>query len=96
MAELRHLASTCDFNAFLEEDLCDWFVCGLHANNEHIQKGLLTKADLTLKKALEIAVAMEMVAKDASELQHKNSSNVNKHFSGKCYRCGKKGHNKND
>ena len=99
VAELRRLASTCDFNAFLGEALRDRFVCGLHANNEHIQKRLLTEADLTLKKAVETAVAMEMAAKDATELQHKNGASVNKigkHFSGKCYRCGRKGHNKND
>ena len=48
---------------------------------------------------METAVAMEMVAKDATELQHKNGASVNnigKHFSGKCYCCGRKGHNKND
>ena len=54
MAELRTLASTCDFGAFLGEALRDHLVCGLA--NESIQKCLLTVANLTLKKALELSL----------------------------------------
>ena len=39
IAELRKLAKTCDFGAFLEEALRDKFVCGLAS--EHIKKELL-------------------------------------------------------
>ena len=42
-------------------------VCGLKAEN--IQKRLLSEADLTLDRALEVAQAMETAAKDATELQ---------------------------
>ena len=44
-------------------------MCGLKA--ETVQKRLLSEADLSLKKAVDIAVAMEIVAKDATELQSK-------------------------
>ena len=42
-------------------------MCGLRAEN--IQKRLLSEAELTLEKAITIAVAMETAASDASELQ---------------------------
>ena len=97
MAELRRLASTCDFGAFLEEALRDRLVCGLA--NESIQKRLLTEAKLTLKTALEISQGMELVAKDATELQNKGATGLNrvaKHKSQgrqqKCYHCGKRNH----
>ena len=98
MAELRRLASTCDFGAFLEEALRDRLVCGLA--NESIQKRLLTEANLTLKKALELSLGMELAAKDATELQNKGATGLNrvaKHKSQqgrqqKCYRCGKRNH----
>ena len=98
MAELRRLASTCNFGAFLEEALRDRLVCGLA--NESIQKRLLTEANLTLKKALELSLGMELAAKDATELQNKGATGLNrvaKHKSQqgrqqKCYRCGKRNH----
>ena len=76
MAELRRLASTCDFGAFLEEALRDRLVCGLA--NESIQKRLLTEANLTLKKALELSLGMELAAKDATELQNKGATGLNR------------------
>ena len=39
LAELRRLALTCEFNNFLDEALCDRFVCGLL--EEAIQRRLL-------------------------------------------------------
>ena len=56
-AELRKLATHCDYGAFLEQALRDRLVCGLR--NEASQKHLLSKANLTLEKALEIAQGME-------------------------------------
>ena len=50
LATLRRLASHCEFGAFLSEALRDKLVCGMHSKN--IQKVLLTKAKLTLDKAV--------------------------------------------
>jgi len=55
-AELQRLATHCDYGAFLEQALRDRLVCGLR--NEAAQKHLLSKANLTLEKALEIAQGM--------------------------------------
>jgi len=51
----------------LDQALRDRLVCGLSA--EAIQKRILSKKELTLAKAQEIALGMEAVAKEASELQ---------------------------
>ena len=67
VAELRRLATTCEFAAFLDEALLDKFVCGMR--KESIQRKLLSEADLTLTKALEIAQGMEAAEKDAKEIQ---------------------------
>lgn len=67
LAELRKLASTCEFNAFLNEALVDKFVCGLRKDN--IQRRLLAERDLSLTKALELAQSMEAAEKDSKEIQ---------------------------
>ncbi len=54
MAELRRLATQCEFGMNLDDSLRDRLVCGLRSSRK-----LLTKADLTLKKALDLAVSME-------------------------------------
>ena len=98
MAELRRLAEHCDFGAGLLDALRDRLVCGL--DNESTQKRQLTKRDLTLDMAYDIAVSMETVAKDAIQLQTKNMGecSVNKfHTKPKdrtqsCIRCGKNSH----
>ena len=59
LVELRRLASTCEFGAFLDEALRDRFVCGL--SNENIQKRLLAKKELKLSDAIETVVAIEMM-----------------------------------
>ena len=46
-------AASCKFGGNLEESLRDRFVCGLRS--EITQKQLLTEADLTFKRAVEIA-----------------------------------------
>ena len=56
----------------MNDALRDRLVCGLH--NELIQKRLLSEPDLSLAKASEIALAMEVAAKDTLELQ----GNINK------------------
>ena len=73
IAELRRLASTCEFGAFLNQALRDRLVCGMRA--ESIQKRLLTEANLDLEKAIRISVASEIATKDAGLL---NKASVNK------------------
>ncbi|XP_060782844.1 uncharacterized protein K02A2.6 [Neoarius graeffei] len=102
IAELRKLAEHCQFGAGLSDSLRDRLVCSMH--NESIQRRLLTEKDLTLQKALELAIAMETASKDAMELQKKvtnEAHSVNK-FTAKstkanaCFRCGKGSHDQAD
>ena len=96
LANLRKLADTCDFKGFLEEALRDRFVCGLYSKT--IQRKLLSESELTLKKAFEIAVGMEVAERESnefrSEVQYKSAGStthkVTDNF--ECYRCGKTGH----
>lgn len=64
---LKELASTCEFGQFLNDALRDQFVCGLSGEGYH--KRLLTKKDLTFKKACDIALALELAHKDTKELR---------------------------
>ena len=57
VAELRRLATDCEFGDYLGEALRDRLVCGTRSSS--VQKRLLSEADLTFKRALEIAQAME-------------------------------------
>ena len=66
MAELRHIAQFCGYDAGLEEMLRDRLVCGV--NDPRIQKRLLAETELTLKKAFELAQAIEMAEKDTIEI----------------------------
>ena len=55
MGELRRLAKTCNFGAYLETALCDQFVCGLKCQQE-----LSCEANLTVEIALKKARAAEV------------------------------------
>ena len=70
LAELRKLATHCQFNEHLEEALRDRFVCGLRS--ESIQKRLLAEDGLELKRALEVAQSMEAADRNAQVLQESN------------------------
>ena len=54
---LAALASRCEFGEFLNEAICDHFMCRLR--NERIQKCLLSEADLILNRAMELSKGME-------------------------------------
>jgi hypothetical protein len=83
--------------------LRDRLVCGIA--NVHMQKRLLAEPNLTLKKAVELALGIEAAVKNSQTLQpstttaaHKEE-NVHKVQTTKpqrraptCYRCGKPGH----
>ncbi|XP_069129175.1 uncharacterized protein [Argopecten irradians] len=79
IAEIRKLSEYCEFGATLADALRDRLVCGL--KNENIQRKLLSEADLTYDRAVELSVAMETAAKDAIELRG-NTGNVNKIYKG--------------
>ena len=66
IATVRKMSEHCEFRGYLEDALRDRFVCGLKDPN--IQKKLLSTKDLSLRKALETANAMETAIKDAVEL----------------------------
>ncbi|XP_039519644.1 uncharacterized protein K02A2.6-like [Pimephales promelas] len=69
VAALKKLSEHCEFGDVLNDTLRDRLVCGLRS--EAIQKRLLSESNLTLQKATEISVGMELAAKEA---QHFSSS----------------------
>jgi hypothetical protein len=102
VSQLRALAEHCNFGGSLEEMLRDRLVCGIE--DTAIQRKLLAEADLTLKKAVDIALAMESAVKDAETIGE-TGTKVNRVVvarslasskpQGKsltCYRCGHSSH----
>ena len=67
VAELRRLAEHCNYRDSLNEMLRDRLVCGV--NDNRLQRRLLAEANLTFKKAYEIAQAMEAAERSTKELQ---------------------------
>lgn len=61
------MAKHCEFGAYLDEVLRDRFVHGL--NNEGTQKALLTEAELSFVKAVDVTLGREAAAKNAWQLQ---------------------------
>eukprot|EP00731_Ephydatia_muelleri_P022229 Em0014g820a len=98
VAEIKRLAGTCTFGAFLTEALRDRFVCGL--TNESIQRRLLSEANLDFEKAVQIARGMETAQKNSQVVQasegrvQKFQDHVSSRTQGGqgCRHCGKRGH----
>ena len=67
IADLRRLSIRCEFGDFLDQALRDWFVCGVRS--EALQKKLLTEAELTIKRAQEIAQSMESADRNSKDLK---------------------------
>ena len=97
LAELRRLSEHCEFGITLDEMLRDRLVCGVR--DIRIQRRLLAEPKLTLKRALDLSLAIEAADKDASEIQkadgqggdasvNKVDVKVNKGSEVKCSRCG--------
>ena len=63
-AALWRLATHCKFGNYLEDTLCDRFVCGLR--NKAIQKRLLAETNLTIGKAMALAQDMEATDRNTS------------------------------
>ena len=66
VTELKRMAKHCNFRTYLNEALCDRLVCGLR--NKAIQKQLLSEAELTFERAIQIAQGMESAERNCSEL----------------------------
>ena len=95
IAELHRLATHCEFGAYLDEALRDWFVCGL--KDEVTQKVLLTETEQSFAKAVDVAQGREAAARNARQLQETlpSTQEVNKVSVGEgtnCYRCDKARH----
>ena len=67
IAELRKLATPCEFRGYLNEALRDRFVCGLRS--ESTQRRLLSEMDLSLTKAISIAQSMEAAESESHSLR---------------------------
>ena len=102
VAELRRLATHCEFGEYLNDALRDRFVCGLH--NSGTQKRFLAEAKLTFGKAVELAQGAEAAEKNARKLKagdadavckigtsatHKTTDRSSERA---CYRCGGTNH----
>ncbi|KAI5622218.1 hypothetical protein C0J50_18226 [Silurus asotus] len=95
VAVLKKLAEHCEFGDVLNDTLQDRLVCGLRCKG--IQKRLLTESNLTLQRAIELCVFMELAAKEAQQLSsnskvYKMKTEKQTEMKGPCFRCGKTGH----
>ena len=95
VAELRKLTEHCGFGDTLNDMLRDRLVCGI--NDGGIQRRLLSEPDLTYKKSLDLAQAMEADERNVQDLKSskvdieklylvKDTAQKGKNIS--CYRCG--------
>ena len=101
-AELRQLATNCDFGDRLDEALRDGFVSGV--SSEACQRKLLSEDRLTFARAVELAVNMETAHRDAQQLRKceevtasvhkvKEKQKWGSHIKQDgCYRCKGKNH----
>ena len=67
LAELKRLSERCEFGATSDEMLRESVVCGVRDSN--ILRRLLAEPKVSLKRALEVAIALEIAEKDALDLQ---------------------------
>ena len=74
MAELRRLVTHCNFGAYLEQVLRGHLVCGIR--HENTQKRLLSEADLSLSRAIDIARSIEATEVQTSQLKATSSTPV--------------------
>lgn len=93
VAELRRFATHCEYGAHLNEALRDRLVCGIR--DGHTQKKLLTIADLTLAKAMDVAQGEEAAERNSKALKGMEAA-VNIVVTKPCYRCGGTTHEPKD
>lgn len=100
VAGLRKLTEHCNFGETLPEMLRDRLVCGI--NDEKIQRRLLSEPELTFKKSVDIALAIESASKHVvdmkvettpSNVHHvhaRDKNNKGPQVKTECFRCGEK------
>ena len=88
LAKLQKLAETCNFGGYCDETVSDRLVCGI--TSQTIQRKLLGVADLTLKKAVDIAVGMELTEKEISEISREPETVQKVELHDPCFRCGRR------
>ena len=107
VAELRRLSEFCNYGDKLEEHIRDRLVCGIRDNR--IQRRLLSEGNLTLKKAVEISIGVELAEKNMVTLEKhqekmpeihvvkkENTDYQKTPYKEKCRICGRTGHDKKD
>ena len=106
VAELRRLATHCEFGAFLQDALRDRLVRGLRSIAA--QKNLLSEENLSLEKAIRVAQSLKVADKNAKKFKADDSASTPIHRTGHyryakppkqpankaktCYRCGDTDH----
>lgn len=75
VAGLRKLSEHCEFKDVLEDMIRDRLVCGI--NNDKIQRRLLSEPELSYKKAVELAIALELATKNVEDLSIKDGVTCN-------------------
>ena len=107
VAELRRLSEFCNYGDKLEEHIRGRLVCGIRDNR--IQRRLLSEGNLTLKKAVEISIGVELAEKNMVTLEKhqekmpeihvvkkENTDYQKTPYKEKCRICGRTGHDKKD
>ena len=72
LAELKRLSEHCNFGDTLEDMLRDRIVCSIQ--DQRTQRRLLAEPKLTLKKAFEVAQAIESAGTQVQELKHPHTA----------------------
>ena len=96
MAELRRLSQYCEYGTSLDNMLQDHLLCGI--NHDHKQQRLLSDgASLSLEKAIDISLSLELAIKQAAVIQSeckppsKAASKIEQKIlrsqGRKCFRC---------
>ena len=78
IAELRRKRENYNYGSKLDEYLIDRLVCGV--KNNRIQRRLLSKIKLTLKRAIEMSVGLELAESNLATIDscHNNNTLINK------------------
>ena len=90
LARWQNLAETCKFGGYRDEALRDRLVCGIASQT--IRRKVLLVEDLTLKKAVDIAVGIELTDKEISEISSEPKTVQKVDLHGPCFRCGRRNH----
>ena len=87
-SQLQKLAETCDFGGYRDEALR--LLCGI--TSQTIRRKLLGVTDFILKKAVDIAVGMELTQKEIPEISSEPKTVQKVDIHDLCFRCGRRNH----